>query len=411
MSKPNHIACSWPGFSLLLLINLLAVSFLLSPGTGDVSIWFTWMKEIAGRGLIGGFSHTGTDYPPFAFFVLAGVVEIAKTFAVPQFVVLKCSLLLFLWASTACFYAFTRHLLLSVALEASLILSSMGLGYLDIFFAPFLISGLCLIGRGRLNGGLLCYAASCLFKWQPLIIAPFVCLYVWDATRQRPAGRNRIRAQFGPFALSVLVILVPTLVIFGAPALFDSFRRALTNHKFLSGYALNLPWIETWALHLMAPEKYGALSNEGIGLILTSEPLIIWPNKILFYLSYAGILFAFIRQTKTFERVMVYSLLGYLAYFCFNTGVHENHLFLICCLGWILVFLEQSQLTRMITLALAANANLIVFFGAFGQRVNPVIAGLDLTLLFAVFNLWLFAEFLWHTLRADDISFKSPADA
>jgi hypothetical protein len=355
--------------------------------------------------LIGGFSHTGTDYPPFAFFVLAGVVGVAQTFAVSQFVVLKCALLLFLLASAACFYVFSRNLLLTAALEASLVLNSMGLGYLDIFFAPFLISALFLLRQNHLNTGLLCYVASCMFKWQPLIIAPFVCLYILSAARAQPAGQSRVRTQLSPFLLSGLIIMVPALAIFGAPELFDSFKRALTNHKFLSGYALNLPWMETWLLHLVAPEKYGALAKEGIDLIIIREPIIIWPNKILFYLTYAGILFAFARQTKTFERLIIYSLLGYFAYFCLNTGVHENHLFLICCLSWILVVLEPAQLTRMISFAIAANANLVLFYGAFGQRVNPVIAGVDVTLLFAAFNLWLFAEYLCYTLRADKMWF------
>lgn len=255
MRKADDTTWSWPGFSLLLLVNLLALSFLFSPGTGDVSIWFTWMHEIASRGMIGGFSHTGTDYPPFAFFVLAGVVGVAQTFAVSQFVVLKCTLLLFLVASAACFYAFSRNLLLTAALEASLILNSMGLGYFDIFFAPFLIAGLFLLRQRYLTSGFLCYAASCMFKWQPLIIAPFVCLYILSAAREQPAGQGRLRTQLSPFLLAGLLILLPALAIFGAPELFDSFRRALTLHKFLSGYALNLPWIETWALHVMAPEK------------------------------------------------------------------------------------------------------------------------------------------------------------
>ena len=402
MRKPNDTAWTWPEFSLMLLINLVAVSFLFSPGTGDVSIWFRWMKEITSRGLVDGFSHTGTDYPPFAFFVLGGVVWIGQTFAVSQFVVLKCSLLFFLFATAACFYAFSRNLLLTAALEASVLVSSMGLGYLDILFAPFLIGGLFLLRQRHFNVGLLCYAASCMFKWQPLIIAPFVCLYIFSALREQPASRSRVTAQITPFLVSGLLIVLPAIAIFGIPALFDSFKRALTYHRFLSGYALNLPWIETWLLHLLAPGKYEFLAKEGIGLILIYDPLIIWPNKILFYTSYAAIWFAFARQTKTFERLIIYSLLGYFAYFCFNTGVHENHLFLIGCLSWLLVLIEPTQLTRMVTLAIAANVNLILFYGAFGQRVNPVIAGVDITLLFAMVNLWLFAEFLLHTLRTDN---------
>jgi glycosyltransferase involved in cell wall biosynthesis len=133
---------------------------------------------------------------------------------------------------------------------------------------------------------------------------------------------------------------------------------------------------------------------------------IVWPAKILFYLSYATVLFVFARQRKTFQRLIIYSMLGYLAYFSFNTSVHENHLFLVCCLAWILVFLEPEQLVRGINFSLAANANLFLFYGVFGQRLNPVIAGLDITLLFALANLCLFAGFLLHTFKADSVGLR-----
>lgn len=413
IAKPDDAGWNWPAFGLILLVNLLALACFLSPGTGDVSIWQRWMNEIASRGLIGGFSHTGTDYPPFAFFVLAGVVAMAQALAVSQIVVLKAVLLLFLIATAASFYGFSRNLVLTALLEGSLVLSSVALGYLDVFFAPFLISGLFLLRQQRLTSGLLCYAASCMLKWQPLIIAPFVCLYVLSAAREPAAGRSRAATQIKPFLVSALIVIVPVLAIFGMPALFDSFKRALTYHKFLSGYALNLPWIETWLLHLIAPEKYDSIVNGAVDYIVVNEPIIVWPNKILFYFVYAFILFAFTRQTKNFERFIVYSMLGYFAYFCFNTGVHENHLFLVCCLSWILVLLQPAQFTRMICLVIASNANLFVFYGAFGQRADPVLAGFDVTLLFAAFNLWLFAEFLYHTFRADEVwsRFRGPIKA
>jgi hypothetical protein len=395
---------SWSGIGLLLLVNLIAVSFFFSPGTGDVSIWETWMRAISSYGLIGSFAHTGTDYPPLALVILSGVVRVAELFGTTQFLILKCSLLLFLFATSAWFYWFTRSLLLTASLELSLILNSVALGYLDIFFAPFLIAGFFLLQRQRLSIGFLFYAISCAIKWQPLIIAPFVCLFVISAGRASATGRARIKTQLAPFALTLLVLLIPVFAVFGVPAVLDSFKRALTYHKFLSGYALNLGWIQTWALHLLNPDKYGGLLEGGaIDAVIVRDPLVVWPNKVLFYLSYAAIFFAFVRQTKTFERLIIYSTLGYMAYFSFNTGVHENHLFLVCCLAWMLVFFERGQLLRCISLTLAANANLFLFFGAFGQRLNPVIAGVDITLVFAVANICLFGGWLVNTFNNDGL--------
>jgi hypothetical protein len=403
MSESNKKSFGWPGVGFLLLVNLIAASFFFSPGTGDVGTWETWMREISSYGVIGGFAHTGTDYPPLAFIILAGVVKSAEAFGVTYFLILKFSLLLFLFGTAACYYWFTRNLVLTAAIELVLILSSIALGYLDIYFAPFLVGGLFLIKHGRLTLGMLLFAISCLIKWQPLIISPFVCIYLLSAANNAERARRPIMNRLRPFWAAALVVAIPLLTFFGPPALFDSFKRATTYHRFLSGYALNLPWIETWALHLFQPEKYGSLQNGLIDVLLTRDLLVVWPNKILFLLIYAVIFFAYARQSKTFDRLIIYSMLGYLAYFSFNTGVHENHLFLVCCLAWILVFVDQDQLLRAINLSIAANANLFVFFGAFGQRLNPVIGGIDITLVFAVANLCLFAGFLIYTVRRDGL--------
>jgi hypothetical protein len=352
--------------------------------------------------LTGGFAQSGTDYPPLAFILLAAVSRSATAFGVTEFLALKCSLLLFLFVTGACFYWFTRNLILTAALEFALTLNSIGLAYLDIYFAPFLIAGLFFLQRGNLNLGFVLFAISCFTKWQPLIIAPFVCLYVLGIASHRTPENHRIKTQALPFALAAVIVALPLLMIFGWKV-FDSLERAMTRHAFLSAYALNLGWLQTWALHLIQPDKYGALQNGEIDIFLTREPIVVWPDKILFYVSYCAILFAFARQTKTFERLLVYSILGYMAYFTFNTGVHENHLFLVCCLSWMLAFANTDHLLRSINLSIAANANLFLFYGIYGERLQRVIAGFDITVLFAVANICLFFGLLLHTVKTDGI--------
>ena len=386
---------------MLLLVNLIALSFFFAPGTGDVKVWAEWMREIDTNGLLGGYTHSDTDYPPLAFVLLAGVSRSAAALEVPRFVVLKCSIFLFLFATTACFYSFTRNLVLTAALEFSLILNSVALGYLDVYFAPFLIAAFFLLRRGNLVLGLLLFTISCSVKWQPLIIAPFVCIYTLGAQQRENRDNNRpFTKRLIPFALAAAVASA-LILIFGAK-IFDSLSRA-TRHALLSAGALNLTWLQTWALHLISPEKYGALKNGEIGMFVTHDPLLVWPNKILFCLTYSAILIGFARGAKTFPQLVSYSILGYFAYFCFNTGVHENHLFLICCLAWILVFLSPLQLSRGLNLTLAANANLFLFYGVFGYYLHRVFGGVDITLLFAVANLCLFAGFFIETIKADGL--------
>src|SRR5437660_10345338 len=116
-----------------------------------------------------------------------------------------------------------------------------------------------------------------------------------------------------------------------------------------------------------------------IDIFLSRDSIVVWSYTILFYLSYLAILVAFARQPKTFARLLVYAILGYMAYFVFNTGVHENHLFLVCCLGWMLVFFEADQLTRCINLIIATTTNLFLFYGVFVLRINTLILSFILT--------------------------------
>ena len=357
-------------------------------------------------GLVGGFVHSGTDYPPLALIILATVARCADAFGIAVFLALKWSLFIFLLATAASFYWFSRNLILTAALELSLILNSVALGYLDIYFAPFLIAAFFCLQRGHFKIGVLMFAISCSIKWQPLLIAPFVCIYVMAAAGEGLSGRDKAYRRIIPFIIAALVVVLPMVMIFGAGAIINSLQSAMTRHNFISGYALNFGWLHTWALHLWAPEKYGSLQNGEVGLIQTRDALLMLPEKILFYLSYAAILIAFALQKKTFRRLIVYSMLGYLSYFLFNTGVHENHLFPIACLAWILVFIDSSQLVRAINFSIAANINLFVFFGIFGQRVPCVIAGVDITLLFALMNIGLFVGLLLHTFRTGGARFK-----
>jgi len=405
-AEPNSNRPNWSRIVLLLLANLIALSFLYSPGTGDVSIWRTWIDQMWAFGLVGGFVHSGTDYPPLALIILATVARCADAFGIAVFLALKWSLFIFLLATAASFYWFSRNLILTAALELSLILNSVALGYLDIYFAPFLIAAFFCLQRGHFKIGVLMFAISCSIKWQPLLIAPFVCIYVMAAAGEGLSGRDKAYRRIIPFIIAALVVVLPMVMIFGAGAIINSLQSAMTRHNFISGYALNFGWLHTWALHLWAPEKYGSLQNGEVGLIQTRDALLMLPEKILFYLSYAAILIAFALQKKTFRRLIVYSMLGYLSYFLFNTGVHENHLFPIACLAWILVFIDSSQLVRAINFSIAANINLFVFFGVFGQRVPCVIAGVDITLVFALMNIGLFVGLLLHTFRTGGARFK-----
>src|SRR5256885_3974868 len=298
MIKSERSAPIWPGIVFLILVSLIAVTFLYSPGTGDIRTWYYWMDEISYYGFVDGFAQSGGpfphDYPPRAYVILGGIARAATALDLTKFIILKCSLLLFLFATSGCFYWFTRNLVLTAALEFTLLLSSVALGYLDIWFAPFLIAGLFCLQRGNLTLGILLFTIGCFIKWQPLVIAPFICIYVWSTVQDVPSWRDKLRMQITPFAVAALVVAMPLGAIFGT-AVIHSLERAMSHH-YLSGLALNVAWLHTWALHLAQPQKYGSLRDGQIEFIFIRDMLLKLPERVLFFASYAVVLIVFLRQ-------------------------------------------------------------------------------------------------------------------
>ena len=101
---------------------------------------------------------------------------------------------------------------------------------------------------------------------------------------------------------------------------------------------------------------------------------------------------------------MLLSLLaGYLAYFTFNAGVHENHLFIAMVLGLFLITMPDQlrrgwSRTRELWLGLGivafAHLNPLLFFGWRGGDRAPTLLGgpdgLDVSVLLATFSVVLF---------------------
>src|SRR5262249_40600305 len=89
-------------------------------------------------------------------------------------------------------------------------------------------------------------------------------------------------------------------------------------------------------------------------------------------------------------------ILGYLAYFTFNVGVHENHLFLPIILGLFLAAQNRSYLPLALATALIANLNLLVFYGIDGKGLPfDRVVGIDLSVVLAVLEVVFFLWFAW----------------
>jgi hypothetical protein len=396
---------------LLALTTAFALLFLDARGTDDVIVWDRWIQEMQARGILGGYAAVAPDYPypPLSFVLLwlvanvAGKITALGWISISELTGIKLSLLLGLLLTTLVFYAITRNAWLTCALQLALIPNSVDLAYLDIYFAPLLLGAYWAAGRRKWPLFAILFTLTCLIKWQPIILAPFFALDLLNIQHPRAWRTIPWRAILTRAVLPGAAVLLAVLAVFGGSVL-AALQHAL-SFPVLSAQALNLNWLLTWALHVFDPATYGPLTNGAIGLItLPPGSLFGLLPKLAFFALYALILARFFTAPKTLENLLSYSLLGYLAYFLVNTGVHENHLFPAILLAALLAAVRPIYLPVFATWALIANLNPFVFYGFDGRALpwNRVVWGLDTSLLLAAASVALFAALLWQTVRTPD---------
>jgi hypothetical protein len=256
--------------------------------------------------------------------------------------------------------------------------------------AVFLVGALWALYQDRLVLFTVLYCAACLVKWQPLVLAPFLAIYL----AAQPGGGDWRQTLVKRLGLRVMVpgalMALGTVAVFGKPVI-AALSIGLSN-AFLSGQALNLNWIATWGIRTLDPQWFGGLSNGLIVPIDTPDWHALIGSKILFWLLFAPAVLTFALSKKTFAVLMLFGLCGYLTYFMLNTGVHENHLFLAVILAAVLAWRQQEHLITFAIWALVANVNQLVFYGADGSGLPfSRVFGVDITLLLAVVFVALFA--------------------
>jgi hypothetical protein len=359
--------------------------FLPFPGTTDVgAFWLPWMRNVDVHGIVEGYAANAGDYPPGCSVVLLAADRLGRAFGAGDFTALKWSLLVVLCGSSLLVWLWTRSVALAVACHLALLPQTLALGYVDVYVAPWLIAALWALAAGRPMIFSLCFAAACLTKWQPLILTPFLLVHALGLRDLRPwrtsgFSRTALRVIAPGAALTLL-----TAAIFGAPML-RALQRAL-GHELLSGYALNFPWIVTHWLRAYRPDAFGGLTDGQADLIMTAALQYTLLPKVLFLGFYATAVVLALRRPKTMANGLRFALLGYLAYFTFNTGVHENHLFPAVILAVMLYWHDRSQAATAAAIALLSNVNLVLFYGVdgTGYRFGRLVAGVDVALVLSI---------------------------
>jgi hypothetical protein len=368
-----------------------------SAGTSDVQWFMTWMNHVMAGGPIQGYIDIHGDYPPGTSLVLWIAGHLAIATAHDPSTVLKFVLLGFLLVSTAILLVASRRPSLAAFAYGALVVNAFGLMYLDILTAPFVIGAIwaATTGRTPLMAGLL--ALACLMKWQPIFIMPFAIIYILRAGKD--ASRRRRQTMWAAAIAGGIAIVV--VLVYGFPAVSDAFYRA-SRHNALSNFGANPLWILTWWFERNASAGERALTPEGVVSILSASRPILRALSLISLIAYVTILRAYWRSAdRTVGGFVRFALAGYLVYFMCSAGVHENHLFLASLLSIALAWQMPRFLWVAVVLAVAANLNLVAFYGWEGGGAQRFSRGVDVTVWLALGVSIAVMTIIWRLTRSD----------
>jgi hypothetical protein len=404
--------------SLIALAGLLLAALLLAalPGTTDVNVWKMWVDALNRLGFVQGFT-TGEGHilqPPLGMLLLVLAHNVSPWIGLPDHVwpasgltSFDLSLWLVLVASALAVLHVTRNAWLAVAFVAAFLLNGVVYGYFDIYCVPFWLLGMHAITEGKPGRAAFLMLFAVLIKWQFLVFVPFVGLYFLRGLFQSPREARVIARRALPYLPAVL-LLVATLLLLGRGSMLSLARGAA--HDTLSGYAMNLGWVLTWAMHVVWPDSYGPLQDGYIEVIRTQDTRVLGLLKVLFYSSFALALWRQWRVPSTPENLWRFMLAGYLAYFLFSKGAHENHLVPTMLVAGYMAWREAKWRSLAIIFAVLTNLNMFFFYGLDGVDRGEVrvVWGIDWSMPLAVMYLGLVGKTYLKLLKTPAVVGSPP---
>jgi hypothetical protein len=136
---------------------------------------------------------------------------------------------------------------------------------------------------------------------------------------------------------------------------------------------------------------------------VTDSPRITLLPRLLFWITYLLTLALFFRSEKTFSNLLIFAGLGYLCYYTFNTGVHENHLFLVAILGRCVVLAGGSLAGECGDPVVNEKYQSVpVLRRGWAPTLPRLFAGIDIALPLAVLNV-LFFIYLYGAVVAKSL--------
>jgi hypothetical protein len=400
--EPVVAAVNWP-LGALCGLTLLSSTLALAgvPGTSDMRAWESLAVDATERGPAQAFIPW-VRYLPGPWYVLWISAKITGSTGLPG---IKASIVCFWIAYVAVIAALgikagrDSALVALVALNPAIGLHAVLLGYIDIYYAALVAGGLWLMSAT--SGETLTHPARRLYlsgfllglgvwmKPQPILLFPFCLVHL---ATHKPTG-SRVHSIGWAMAGGATVLAAGCALHAGlggsvldlARAIREAFRESI-----VSGNALNLNWIVTYALHLFDPTMYQSLGPSGENtFIRVSVRWLKVLNLLMVGGAYLAILLWQRRGTSAGGRFLAACALGAMAYFAVGYGIHENHLIIAMLPTTLWVLSAPSAFSKALLgiLSLIQSVNLVVFYGIDGVHYPPrVVGGLDLSVPLAGCN-------------------------
>ncbi len=381
--------------SLGIFITLSVATFFLSalPGTLDVNIWYGWTAQLNRLGPVAGY-NADVGYilhPPLGLILIWLSHDVPAHFGVPVYLwpnigftgygvciwlsLVGCSLLV---------VRMTGRLWLGVLFQVAFTLNTVVYGYFDVWGIPFLLLAMEATTREKPGTAFSWALLASLVKWQYLLVLPFFFLYVLMACRGTSNDRFQwVRRLFVAITPGLCIVLV--FLLFFGKGMMLSFGRGLSSPE-LSGHALNVSWLITWAMHIVWSESYQALENGLIEVIRTRDTRVLLLVRSLFGAAYAFSLWRLWSRPARADHFLHCMLAGYLAYFVLNKGAHENHLVPAMVIAGYLAWRQPTWRWGALSIAVIGNVNMFAFYNIMGQerREARLVLGMDYSLPLAL---------------------------
>jgi len=388
-------------FIIIFISGLIALNLFFSIhffGTNDVRAWIRSAGLTNEYGIVKGYYIYTMNYPPLSSVMLwvtgkiAGIkpsrewlneyptfIEAQNTYTpikISIFIMYNLlALVVFYYLLKKKNYSFSKSILRTswLYLNPAFIFVNSIFGYMDIYFVPFLLGSFMLLESNLffLSGAF--FAISFLIKLLPIFLLPvFIAYFV--SIKFNKFKIKILDDELSSFILGIVVVLIPTLGVFGFQSMESVFDASAVHGGILSNGATNLNYL---------------LSTYFYPNNITPLLWLKW-SKYLFYILSAFYILTISLKKKSIENIYLASIGIFLSYYILFTGVHENHLFpaLIPALGLILNRFSKGNILIFINISLIVFLNVFSSYGFGNILQNGIITQVFPPFFNQIKNLW-----------------------